>query len=101
VGRKKKDVFKTLFDSGSSDLWFVSNQCRSSFCKDKTFYKITQNLNDAPYVRVKYDAGFITGHVIGDDFRVGDLKITDQTFIAADSADISVQGRSSILFIIE
>lgn len=89
VGKSGK-TFKTLFDSGSTDIWFISDQCNSRFCKGKPAYRILQDLEDAHYTRIKYDAGTITGHVVDDEVRIGKLKAADQSFIAADTVDVSV-----------
>lgn len=97
VGKSGK-TFKTLFDSGSTDIWFVSDQCNSRFCKGRPAYRITNDLDDAHYTRIKYDAGIITGHVVDDDVRIGKLKSAGQSFIAADTVEVSVSTLQLPLF---
>lgn len=96
VGKSGK-TFKTLFDSGSTDVWFVSDHCNSRFCRGRPAYKLSQELDDAHYTQVKYDAGIIAGHVVDDVVRVGDLKAKGQYFIAADTVEVSVRVRSGRL----
>ena len=76
--------FEVIFDTGSSDLWVTSADCRSPFCIFKSKYHAnassTHQPNGTAFV-IKYGSGLVEGYTSADSILLGsDLKIVHQTF---------------------
>jgi len=89
IGNSRRS-FRTLFDSGSSDIWFVSNECRSDFCEGRQAYRINTPLHLTEHIRMRYAAGTVSGYLVSDEVKIGELAIQSQYFAAAESVNISV-----------
>lgn len=90
TGSKKK-YFKALFDSGSSDVWFVSTQCSSEFCVGREGYNLEGNLiRQASTISISYAAGKVHGYTTRDKIRLQNIVAKKQGFVAASSVTISV-----------
>ena len=76
--------FQVIFDTGSSDLWVTSADCKSPFCIFKSKYHAnassSHKANGTAFV-IKYGSGPVEGYTSADSLLLGsDLKIVDQTF---------------------
>lgn len=90
TGRKKK-YFKALFDSGSSDVWFVSTQCSSEFCEGRDGYSLDGSLiREASKISISYAAGKVYGYTARDRIQLQNIVANKQGFVAASSVTISV-----------
>ena len=75
--------FNVILDTGSSDLWVLSPDCRSSGCvgtasfnsaSSSTFQGSTKEL------KVSYGSGDVEGTIAVDTVTVGSLNVPQQTF---------------------
>jgi len=78
-----RQMFKVIFDTGSSNLWIFGKECRSSACRlhrnfdpelSKTFHK--QNVE----MTVQFGSGRIKGYLGHDTFHLGPIHVKKQTF---------------------
>mmetsp|Transcript_42486 Transcript_42486/g.91249 ORF Transcript_42486/g.91249 Transcript_42486/m.91249 type:complete len:707 (+) Transcript_42486:81-2201(+) len=85
-----------LLDSGSADLWVPSKRCRSCetehhFHADKssTFSPRLVQTQDGPRpipLQVSYGSGQIEGYPVEDTVKIGDARLTNQSFIIVEEA---------------
>ncbi|KAL1139945.1 hypothetical protein AAG570_006922 [Ranatra chinensis] len=80
--------FQVLFDTGSSDLWVPSSRCSPvnrpchSHSKFDARRSSTLIFNGDP-VDMEYTKGSISGFLITDTLRIGDMTVVNQTFTEA------------------
>ncbi|GJS45839.1 putative phytepsin [Tanacetum coccineum] len=80
-------MFKVIFDTGSSNLWVPSSYCVSSascFFHSKYYSSLskTYKANGKP-VAIDYGSGSISGYFSEDNVKLGDLVVEHQMFIEA------------------
>lgn len=77
-------MFEVIFDTGSSDLWVTSSECKSPFCIFKSKYKSkassTYVANGTAFI-IKYGSGPVEGFTSSDAMILSpDLKLRGQMF---------------------
>jgi cathepsin D len=86
--------FKVIFDTGSSNLWVQSKQCKTAGCGQHEGFDYTKSLTFLKhYVRrfgsklpqvsafsVKYGTGLISGEFAKDKVTVAGITVPDQSF---------------------
>ena len=76
-------AFKVIFDTGSSNLWVPSTQCRSIACLRHAKYdrnlSSTYRANGTSFA-IRYGSGSVEGIISQDVLRVGGMKIKEQDF---------------------
>ena len=75
--------FWVIFDTGSSNLWVSSAQCRSPGCLQKPLYDNTASSTAVPLgfdIQVRFGTGLIKGFLVRDKFTLGPLQVSGQTF---------------------
>lgn len=83
-----KQVFKVVFDTGSSNLWVPSRKCYSPACWTHTTYhgeKSTTHKDDGRALEIRYGSGSMKGFLSIDNLGLAGLKIENQTFGEATS----------------
>jgi cathepsin D len=82
VGTPKQE-FEVIFDSGSSNLWINSVECRSEACLIHHRFDHGQSSTYRPVgmdMSVKFGTGSIDGFLGQDTFHLGPIKVREQTF---------------------
>ncbi|KAL1131358.1 hypothetical protein AAG570_010976 [Ranatra chinensis] len=83
-----EQVFKVIFDTGSSNLWVASHKCswlnlacwtHKTYNSDKSSSFVKNGTN----IELRYVSGSMTGFLSTDVLKVGDIVIPDQTFAEA------------------
>ncbi|KAJ1678110.1 aspartic proteinase precursor, partial [Spiromyces aspiralis] len=79
-------VFKVVFDTGSSNLWVPSTECTSIACFFHTRYDSsaseTYKANGTKFA-IRYGTGSMEGFISNDVLKVGDIEIKHQDFAEA------------------
>ncbi|THV07897.1 acid protease [Dendrothele bispora CBS 962.96] len=95
--------FSVVFDTGSSDLWLLSNDCVTSDCLRVPRYSNVSSSNlsisDKPF-KLDYLQGSVTGVVASETVTLGSFKIVSQVFgLVKEAEDLSFSstGNSGIL----
>ncbi|XP_072756818.1 lysosomal aspartic protease-like [Anoplolepis gracilipes] len=93
-------IFKVIFDTGSSDFWVPSKQCKSSnsICeshihKYDSNKSSTYESNGAPFA-IRYGSGSLIGFYSTDVVNVAGLNVQNQTF----AEGVEETGKTSSLF---
>lgn len=80
---KPKQMFKVIFDTGSSNLWIMGKECTSPACSlhrqfdpklSKSFKKKNVEMT------VQFGSGRIKGYLGHDTFHLGPIHVKEQTF---------------------
>lgn len=75
--------FVVVFDTGSSNLWIPSKNCRSIACFRHARYdssaSSTHKANGSAF-SIRYGSGSVEGIVSTDVLKVGDIQVEDQSF---------------------
>ena len=80
--------FKVIFDTGSSNLWIQSDQCKSQSCREHKGFNMKNSHSYKPFLsinnevnvfQIKYGTGKIKGELGIDKVTIGDLEIEKQT----------------------
>ncbi|KAM8721042.1 hypothetical protein ACLKA7_006989 [Drosophila subpalustris] len=85
------NLFRVMFDTGSSNLWVPSYNCTSSACKLHAQYNPSQSSTYQPAsqkassITLTYGTGGMTGYLATDSVMVASLGIQNQTFAVATS----------------
>lgn len=78
-----RQMFKVIFDTGSSNLWIMGSECTSAACKlhrqfkprmSKSFRKKNVEMT------VQFGSGRIKGYLGHDTFHLGPIHVKQQTF---------------------
>ncbi|XP_034079634.1 pepsin A-like [Gymnodraco acuticeps] len=80
-------VFKVLFDTGSSDLWVPSTSCNSSACGNHVMFSSSASSTfeaGSNTFRISYISGYASGTTGYDIVKVGDLYVEHQIVGLAD-----------------
>ncbi|KAL0580204.1 hypothetical protein V5O48_001797 [Marasmius crinis-equi] len=95
--------FPLILDTGSSDLWVVSNDCTTADCSSVSRYSRSLS-NGLQTLNAPFDVGYLKGSVSGvvalDVVRLGSYEIRPQVFgLANDIKDMNLanNGHSGIL----
>ncbi|XP_026161789.1 pepsin A-like [Mastacembelus armatus] len=76
-------LFKVLFDTGSSDLWVPSVRCTSSSCDSHAKFNSsaspTFQAGTEPF-SISYSSGFVTGSTGYDTVKISDIYVEYQEF---------------------
>eukprot|EP00735_Rhodelphis_limneticus_P015509 TRINITY_DN978_c0_g1::TRINITY_DN978_c0_g1_i1::g.16162::m.16162 TRINITY_DN978_c0_g1::TRINITY_DN978_c0_g1_i1::g.16162 ORF type:complete len:396 (+),score=131.16,sp/Q03168/ASPP_AEDAE/44.41/3e-102,Asp/PF00026.18/2e-104,TAXi_N/PF14543.1/2.5e-07,TAXi_C/PF14541.1/0.0014,A1_Propeptide/PF07966.7/0.0035,Asp_protease_2/PF13650.1/0.18,Asp_protease_2/PF13650.1/2.2e+02,GUCT/PF08152.7/0.26 TRINITY_DN978_c0_g1_i1:76-1263(+) len=76
-------VFKVIFDTGSSNAWVPSSKCDDLACIVHNQYDSTQSstykVNGTEF-KIEYGSGPVSGHFSTDVLTVGGLSIPEQSF---------------------
>ncbi|KAJ2775024.1 aspartic proteinase precursor [Coemansia nantahalensis] len=78
--------FKVLFDTGSSNLWVPSAECRSSGCFTHSKYDHTQSSSYAKNgtdISLLFGSDSLKGYLSEDTLTVGDITVEAQQFVEA------------------
>ena len=81
--------FKVGFDTGSSNFWVPSSQCKDEVCRRHQRYVSSDSSSyreNGTSFAIGYGAGegdTVTGFMSQDTLRIGDLSILDQEFAEA------------------
>lgn len=86
-------MFKVIFDTGSSNLWITSTKCVQPSCMlhsrfDRTASSTFEEIGVE--MSVRFGTGSIVGHLGMDTFTVGPLKIKNQVFGLIEEEDGAV-----------
>lgn len=76
-------VFKVVFDTGSSNLWVPSKKCYSPACWIHKTYKSGSSSTykaNGTKLEIQYGSGSMEGFLSTDVVTIAGLKIVDQTF---------------------
>ena len=80
---EKPQFFNVILDTGSSNLWINSDQCRSEAClsharfhpaKSRTYKRLDMEMS------VRFGTGNINGMLASDTFVLGPIRVHDQLF---------------------
>lgn len=88
IGGKKQQVFKVIFDTGSSNLWVPSKKCYSIACfLHKTYNSAASESyqKDGRQIEIKYGTGSMKGFLSADNLTMAGVTIHNQTFGEATS----------------
>ncbi|KAJ3889306.1 aspartic peptidase domain-containing protein [Lentinula edodes] len=95
--------FPLTLDTGSSDLWVISNECDSADCANVARYSraFSSNLSisQTPF-HIDYISGSVSGLVASETVSLGPYRIFSQVFGLANSThniNFSSEGNSGIL----
>lgn len=80
VGNPPQNM-SAVFDTGSSNTWILG----AGVLADKAVPAFNESLSETvedtdQAAEITFGSGSLQGHFVYDDFRVGDIKITDQMF---------------------
>jgi len=85
--------FNVIFDTGSSDLWIPSKQCKSRDCKKHKEYSSTSSTTskkDGRTFEITYGSGSVQGFDTYDSVNMGGVIATDYLF--AEATNLELQG---------
>ncbi|KAJ3860044.1 aspartic peptidase domain-containing protein [Lentinula novae-zelandiae] len=95
--------FPLILDTGSSDLWVISNECDSADCANVARYSraFSSNLSisQTPF-HIDYLSGSVSGLMASETISLGPYRLLSQVFGLANSTDnikFSSEGNSGIL----
>ena len=91
-----EQTFEVVFDTGSSNLWVPSSQCKSWACKLHTKYDSSKSQSYIPNgtdFNIQYGSGAVSGFVSKDTLKFGDDKVEKLEF-----AEITKESGMSFLF---
>jgi hypothetical protein len=84
--------FRILFDTGSCEFWVPSTDCKMDRCRRHRRYPIDKPSNTRFLAKnrlnIKYLSGGVTGLMVYDDVRAGDVVVKGQIIGVADKVDI-------------
>ncbi|XP_070758164.1 pepsin A-like [Enoplosus armatus] len=84
-------LFKVLFDTGSSDLWVPSISCTSTACSHHSKFNSsassTFQAGTKPFY-ISYNSGFASGSTGYDTIKISDLYVEHQIFGVTETEDI-------------
>ncbi|KAK9685600.1 aspartic proteinase precursor [Basidiobolus ranarum] len=78
-----KQLFRVVFDTGSSDLWVPSTRCRSKACYNHRRFNSTQSRSHSPVgekFHISYGTGAVDGIVSKDTLKLGGIEVVNQAF---------------------
>ncbi|KAI1794174.1 protease [Ganoderma leucocontextum] len=85
--------FRIDFDTGSSDLWVVGNNCTGTSCMSKNTYNPSQSSTSAPQpgnFSIRYaDNSTVSGPIFTDTVGVAGINVTKQFFSPVDTVSTS------------
>lgn len=106
-----------MFDTGSSDLWVVSSQCRSDVCAKHKKFNYHQSSSyqgqgddeddeddededeeeedEDSYVQIEYGSGSMNGHIGRDTVRLANNKIAIRNQMVIDATSLSQEFNGS------
>jgi cathepsin D len=76
-------VFRVLFDTGSSNIWVPSSSCYKLACLLHRRYYASDSSTyhkNGTIFNITYGSGAVSGYLSADDITVGDLTVKQQTF---------------------
>ncbi|KAJ3728740.1 acid protease [Lentinula raphanica] len=95
--------FPLTLDTGSSDLWVISNECKTTDCSNVARYSRSFSLNlsltQMPF-RIDYISGSVSGLVASETISLGPYRLISQVFGLANSTEgisFAREGNSGIL----
>ncbi|KAG2199995.1 hypothetical protein INT47_000345 [Mucor saturninus] len=90
--------FNVIFDTGSSDVWVVSNKCQSDICdshrkfdhhQSNSYNSEKDEDDDEDTLSVDYGTGSVQGHLGKDKVSLADGQIVIQEQVIADAYTLS------------
>ena len=90
--------FLVIFDTGSSNLWITSTECESQACLAHHRFDRTRSNSFKTLgmdMSVKFGTGSIEGYLAQDDFALGPVRVSSQTFgeITDEVGQVFVSGK--------
>ncbi|EJD47023.1 acid protease [Auricularia subglabra TFB-10046 SS5] len=87
--------FNVILDTGSSDLWVLSPDCRTRGCLNGPSFDSTASSSFATQndpLQISYGSGDVAGTIAQDTVAIGDLSVSGQTFGLIDEVDADLVG---------
>ncbi|ORY07604.1 peptidase A1 [Basidiobolus meristosporus CBS 931.73] len=78
-----KQLFRVVFDTGSSDLWVPSTRCHSKACQNHRRFNSTRSRSHREIgdkFHITYGTGAVDGVVSKDTLKLGGVEVTNQAF---------------------
>lgn len=78
-----RQAFTVVFDTGSSNLWVPSSECKSAACLAHRRYEASRSsthVKDGKSFSIQYGMGAVRGHTSRDVLHVGGLRLPGQAF---------------------
>ena len=79
----QKQSFTVIFDTGSSNLWVPSNDCKGITCAQKNKYDKNASSTykpDGREMKIQYGSGNVSGKVVQDQVGLGGLPVQNCYF---------------------
>lgn len=88
-------TFQVALDTGSADLWVLSDECTSSACQgmstyDPAYSTSFKNSSSTTPFSIAYGSGSASGNLVKDKVSLGGYSVSSQTFASVNSMSSSL-----------